>query len=76
MGYTSRQYVLEQSEPYGRDHGAESISITLATNSWSMAGMAVVTRGIITNNTPVPTALIGDDSFPVWSAFMPTNKSS
>ena len=51
--------------------GSSSISITLATNSWSMEGMASVTSGITTNRTPIPTSLTGSDSFPAWSVIKP-----
>lgn len=47
--------------------GSSSISITLATNSWSMEGLAKVTGGIVTNSTPIPTPLVTSDSFPVWT---------
>jgi hypothetical protein len=47
--------------------GSGSIAVTLATNTWSMEGMATTGSGITTNSTPLPSAPLDSDAFPIWT---------
>ncbi len=49
-----------------RPAGADNIWVTIATTHWAMEGYAETLLGLLVNDTPAASHLVGSDAFPIW----------